>query len=299
MKNVIITSFMGIGNTINLISLAEAFKKKRKKVYFIVWNRVAAKVIEGNKFVDGVFLIPEEKSIIKNISFCINLRKKINPKETEFVITYPHGPRREKFISKFYGAKKTTIIDEKQGVHDVLNNLTAANPNPRYIRPRLFLTKEEEKFAQDFINGIPKKERKILIGVHPGCFSGTKEKRVSVDDFCQIISLLRRKNPSSSVLIFFGPSEIDLIEKFKDCLGSKRILYVTEKNIKNVAAIISKCNQFVSNDSGLMHISEGVGVKRIDALFVSTPIFRNAPLNNKHWCYSSPSDLINKIKETK
>lgn len=282
-KNIIITSFMGIGNTINLIPLAEYFSKRNFKVYFLLHNKIAFEVLKKNKYVEKSFLIPKEKSLIKNLKFSLNLRKKINPKETFFIITYPYGGRREQFISKIFNAKKNLTIKKYINTHDVQTNLSSFMENPKYVRPKIFFSKEEEEFSKKFLKNKVSKRDNIL-AIHPGCSFNNPQKRLSKEKYLEIVMKEVEKN--KKIFLFFGPDEIEMKPFFEKKLSNylnKKVFCITEKDIRKSAILMKRCDEYLGNDSGLMHIAEAVGVRKIKAFFIVDLdiAHRNFPLGKK------------------
>lgn len=297
-ENVIITSFMGIGNTINLLPLSEYFSKKNKKVYFLIYNKIARHILKENPYIKNIFIIPKEKSIIKNILFSIKLRKIIDPKSTMFVISYPHGPRRAKFISKLYGANKTVSIELGKKVHDVITNLFPFSKSEKYSRPKIFFSKKEKRFKEDYlkINKVSKKD--YVVGIHPGCDKGNVKKRLPKEKYVKLIKNLVHEN--KKIFLFIGPAEIEMKPFFEKKLNqdlNKKVFIISKNNIRNSAVLMKRCNEYVGNDSGVMHISEATGVKKISS-FILTDFniaFRNYPLGNKKNAIFDINKFLKKI----
>ncbi len=310
-KNIMITSFLGLGNTINLIPLAEKIKRKNpcKKVIFLVLNDLFKEILEKNPFIDKIIKIPEEKSLWKNFYFSLKLKQEVNNSQTLFITTYPHGPRRDNFIKFFYNPKYSIVVNPKNRLekvlyqkkikikknHDVVNNLKAIKKSPNYLRPKIFLSESEKNLAKKELKDKKIKKNDKIIGIHPGCDKNNSNKRLPIEEFYKIIIKLKRNK--RKFLIFFGPDEKEMIPKFERILKKdidKTIFLISDRNIKSIASLISVCERFISNDSGLMHIAEGVGVKKIDAFFLESKIYRNAPLNKKNRCYKSIEEFIKK-----
>ena len=299
-NNIIITSFMGIGNTINLIPLAEYFKKQNKKVVFLVWNRGAGEIIQNNKFIYKIIMIPTKKSIIQNLLFTLNLKKKINPKKTLFIVSYPHGPRREKFISKIYNAKKTIFINRKKQAHDVITNIYKFNKNIKYKRPIIFFSKKEKNFKENFLkqNKISKKD--FVIGIHPGCNPQNIKKRLPKKEYIKII--INQVKTQNKIFLFLGPDELNMDSFFRERLKEhlyKEVFIINEKLLRNSAVLMSRCNKYLGNDSGLMHVAEAVGVKDIKAFFLTNLeiAFRNYPLGKKENAILDVQEFLKKFSK--
>jgi len=230
MKNIIITSFMGIGNTINLIPLAEYFSKQGKDVYFLIYNKPSFDILEHNPFIKESFFIPKGKSLIKNFLFSRKLRKKINPKETLFISSYPHGPRREKFISQFYNAEKSITINLLQNEHDVITNLFPFKKNKKYVRPKIYFSKKEIKFKENFLKKKGLDSKSYVVGIHPGCDKRNEKKRLPKEKYIKIIKKLICEN--KKIFLFLGPSEIEMKPDFEDNLKdklNKSVFIISEK----------------------------------------------------------------------
>ena len=66
--------------------------------------------------------------------------------------------------------------------------------------------------------------------------------------------------------VIFGPAEEERFEKNRDWSGAT---VARGMELKNVAALLSLCDVFLGNDSGLTHLAASVGVETV-ALFGPT-----------------------------
>ena len=80
--------------------------------------------------------------------------------------------------------------------------------------------------------------------------------------------------------MFGGPEEHGLNQEIEQLMKHKPFI-VEDLSLKAVAALIQQCGIFVTNDSGLMHVSVAVGTKTI-ALFGPTDPSRTAPYGADH-----------------
>ena len=108
-----------------------------------------------------------------------------------------------------------------------------------------------------------------MIGIHPGSSveRGMIEKRWPLENFAELINTYQG---NAKFLIFIGPEEKELI-RIKDLADDTKIIIVKDLGLRNEAALISKCSAFVSNDSGLMHISAACDVPTIGIFLTSDP----------------------------
>ena len=110
----------------------------------------------------------------------------------------------------------------------------------------------------------------MIIGIHPGGLRTSEYKRWDIVKFAVLAEKVQEKY-GANVLIFIGPDEKDLIDKIKDLNQTNTFIYVTDTTLRQTIALIKKCDLFVSNDSGLMHVSTAVGTPTIGIFGPSDP----------------------------
>ena len=67
-------------------------------------------------------------------------------------------------------------------------------------------------------------------------------------------------------MIFGGPDENELKETIVNYIGSDRVTNVRTGNILQTAAVMKRCNLFLTNDSGLMHIAAALDLNIVTIL---------------------------------
>jgi len=157
-------------------------------------------------------------------------------------------------------------ITEDDSLHNVTENVGLVKKmfgiTDTTLHPLLFpLNSEDEKFADDFCKnelseGVP------VIGFHPGCaiFKNHINRRWEPEKFAQLGRLLKEKN-NFELLLFGGPEEKELREKIIEMAGEGIFHEPKTRNLSESAALIKKCDLFITNDSSLMHTSSAMGVK--------------------------------------
>ena len=133
-------------------------------------------------------------------------------------------------------------------------------------RTELYLTEEDKKFAEDFFNINNLKKENLIIGLFPGGgISFGKEKirfkRWDVKKFALLIDevydMLQAK-----VVILWGPGEENLIDKILS-VSKKSPIISPLTTLRQMAAIMKKCNLVVANDAGPLHLAVSQGVKTV------------------------------------
>jgi heptosyltransferase-2 len=180
-------------------------------------------------------------------------------------------------------------------IHHVLyylNLLQQIGINAEYSVPYLYLPLVERLHARETLHNV----KHPLLGINPGATYGSA-KRWIPERFAEIANWFL-KDTGGSVIIFGSKNEMDIAHEIelhirrqnKDISAvlppprneeqEKRLLNVAgETSLRELIALISECDAFVTNDSGPMHIAYAVKTPLV-ALFGSTdPLLTGPPLD--------------------
>ncbi len=300
-KRILVISLSGIGNTLLAMPFLKALRqiKPDAEIFFLGYNKAITQIAEDAGLIDNMLIF--RQPLFKKLALIRRLRKSgfdysftlFPSNKWQFNIfafiagaknrvTHAYDCRRLRTLSFLQNIK----IPANPGLHDTEQNLKllkAVNAEKKDISktPYLVLKPYHSKFADDFIKKYNLKD-KFLIGVHPGAGGSlTKKwqglyKRWPQDYYIKLIGrLIKLKN--AYILIFGGPEEEKLKKSIKRKASYKNnIIAVSSESIKQTAALIQKCNFFISNDTGLMHLSCAVNVPAL-GIFGPTNPERTAP----------------------
>ena len=180
-------------------------------------------------------------------------------------------------------------LQKNHQVYYYLNLLKEAlNIEPVGIEPTIYLKKDELQEARTLLNStfnlhpstfIPQPSS-LVVGINPGAAYGSA-KRWTPEKFA---GLIRRiiDELDGNVIIFGSKSESAIAQeitgKITQAVYSSRILNLTGKtSLRQLAALISECDAFITNDSGPMHIASAMSVPLV-AIFGSTDPNATGPL---------------------
>ena len=143
--------------------------------------------------------------------------------------------------------------------------------------PKIYLSQEEEMWADEFIASISGGHEEAVVGLNPGATYGPA-KRWFPERF---VGLARRlaENYRVKFLIFGGPREMGMVEGMAQSLGGKGISLAGKTDLLKLAVLSRRCAVFITNDSGPMHLAAASGA-RVIALFGSTDPGKSGPLGD-------------------
>ena len=174
---------------------------------------------------------------------------------------------------------------------DILKPLGIRTNN---LTSEITFDKEDLKYADLFLtkNEIIKIRSK-LVGLHVG--AGKIPNRWSAEKFAELIKLISKE---MDVSFYLTGTDADM-----DCINGvlNKIEFVIplflNKTVPEVAALISKSDLFITNDTGIMHVAGAVNVPQI-SIFGPTNPLKWAPVGeNKYWIKNSDDIDSVSIKE--
>ncbi len=152
------------------------------------------------------------------------------------------------------------------------------------------ITNEDEELVKNFIQSMNLMDDEYLVGFHVG--AGKPQNRWPLEKFINLISKLHNKY---KVKIYFTGScadknEINYIKKNL----SLQAKYFIDQPISALAALISKSDLFITNDTGVMHVAGITSTPQI-SLFGPTNPFNWAPIGEEKY-FIRKSELISDIE---
>jgi len=148
-------------------------------------------------------------------------------------------------------------------------------------RTFIHLAEDDKEFARRFLQVGSRVRAGTIIGVQPGTSLAMRWKQWPVERYRAVIERLLVEMRDSQIVLFGSPSEAEMIEEIAHGLGSRVFVAAGKTTVKQVAALIERCDMLVCNDSGLMHAAVAVGTPVV-AVYGPTDIRRTAPLGAMH-----------------
>ena len=161
--------------------------------------------------------------------------------------------------------------------------------NTKNYRSEITFNGNDEKTADEFISELNANGKKPLVGLHVG--AGIPSHRWSLIKY---VNLIKKLVENFRVEVYLTGSradkeEINYVQKNSDVPFGLFLNY----SIPEVAALISKSDLFVSNDTGIMHVAGTTGTPQI-SIFGPTNPFNWAPIGaNKY--FIRKSELIDDV----
>jgi len=298
MGKILLVNFQGLGNTILMFPFLKALRRHNgnDNIDMLVRDPVIPKLLGTENVIDrfflyqrnaqGVRLFKSRMSVLQELrrdlyDSVINFEQKQTAKLMIFMAMMKAKEKigintSGKFLNLYHRSIVFSSQQSELGLYRDIGKILGYGSLDLSL-PLFHPTKEEEERVTEL---LPDGNR-TMIGIHPGCGKVLLYKRWPKGRFAELSRRLVMER-DASVLLFGGPDEVRLGEYIVEKANTDHIYNMAGKfTIRETAAAVARCSKFISNDSGIMHLTAAMGVPVI-ALFGPSSSIKNAPVGENH-----------------
>lgn len=295
-QRIIIIDLLYLGDLMFATPFIKELRKNFPKARIdLIVNSAFHSIMEDNTKLDNVYSYDKEWTLKQSIEFA----KLISKNNYDLGINI-HGSWRSAILLRLinptyiigYGKKGQLFLNRRltqpQNQHMVdiyLNLLREMDLRVESSLPYL----EIKKSVQDEIDkkliswGINPKEK--LIALNTGGTWPTK--RWTAKGFAQLGDILNRKY--GRVILIGSLGDLPLVEGIVNLMETKPVIVTGKTNLRELAALLARCDLVISNDSGPVHVAAAVGTPTI-TIFGPSDDLKYRPLGEKHKIVKAPID---------
>lgn len=281
---ILILALSGIGDALMFTPALSLLRKELPdaEIDILVMIKGAEDLYKSNKNINRVIYFDFlKKGFFSSVKFIFSLRSKYDLT----INVYPSNRKEYNIISYLIGAKKRAAVEylrrdrenfgflnnirikENDAFHNAITNIRLVekilNKTLREEPPYDFsLSNEDLFYAENYLNDIQINEDDFVVGFHPGCatLKNHIKRRWEPEKFAALADRLIKED-NAKILIFGGPEEEELKSRITSLVNSPGLHLVKAKSLSSSAAIMKRCNLFVTNDSSLMHVASALKLK--------------------------------------
>lgn len=172
--------------------------------------------------------------------------------------------------------KEHQVFYYLQLMEKYLSMAGATSVKPDIVKLIWNITEEEKAQADKLLENNVSPQKK-LIGINPGAAYGPA-KRWFPERFAEVGDELAQKY---EIVIFGSSYEKEIATSIAKLMRFKPLNLAGKTTLRQLAALISRCSLFITNDTGAMHIAAALGTP-IVAIFGPTDPQRTAPWGDGH-----------------
>ena len=282
-SRILLIQLWGIGETVLVLPAIEALRKKfpKAEINILVTER-NKDVFYNNKSINKVIITKLNPLsifvfIIKNIKsydLAIDMEEHLNISAIisffvgKKIVGYSHGSR-----AKLY-TYKVKYNDKQHAAQTFLDLVRALSSDYDFSKlPKLNFSNNDRKVVDKFLSNNGVKNKDFLVGVAPGAAESAKARMWPYDRYSEVCDEITTSY--NAKIIFVGSlDENRLVENIQKNMENKdnTINSVGKVTLNQLFYLISRCNIFIGNDAGPMHIAAAQGIKTLGLFGPNLPV---------------------------
>lgn len=272
-KKILTLGYRHVGDTLFTLPALCALKKTFPDANIsCMLGRAASPVLEAHPCVDELIALPRNAFKEK-----LEIFTRLKEKKYDAVVLFQHTFSNAVFAFML-GIPVRAGLDWKKCGHLLTHKIfydSAWHEAERYLRIvkllgaagekryALHLTEQERDEAKNMLKGLSIVESDAVIGFFPGTSEKWKIKRWKEERFARLAAELY-KTYGAKILIFGSEEDTSCVQNVVSEISAPVINLCGKTTLRQLAALSSLCQLFISNDTGPMHVAAAAGAKVID-----------------------------------
>lgn len=312
MKDVLIINATRMGDLIQTTPVIVGLKKRYPEIRItLLASAEFAEICKYIPFIDRLFVI-NVRDILTKLDHVMliecfhdldDLLHQVNDTCYDVVINFTHSPA-SAVLTSLIDAKEVrglTIDEEGHSIKkhpwikyffDVIPGrdynpfhlcdmyIKAAGATPETRGLHLYVPKEMEDWADALLMENEVKRDDLVIGLQLG--ASAEDKRWHVRSFARLADKLT-DSFGAKILLTGSGQEMDYGREFESVARTMPLNFIGKTDLKELTALLKRCNLFVGNDSGPLHIATAVGTKTVNISLASVYFRETGPYDSGHY----------------
>jgi len=276
-RRILVTRLRFLGDVVLSTPLVRALRQTFPKAHLAYLSeQVYGEVLEYNPHLNEIIALDRKEiaslRLTRRAFAHAGFIKRLRKENFDLVIDLLGNPR-SGLLSFLTGAKIRLgparrgreayfnhLVPEPENIHNQIETQLAflkplgVDPSSASQKTEVFITGEERAEAHSYLKNNNLASRPLII-IHPG--ASWPAKRWLPERFAQVATRLQRDLKASTVLLC-GPNEQGMTSEVLQAMRGKP--HVAEGlTIRQLTALLSECDLFITNDAGPLHIACALG----------------------------------------
>lgn len=295
-EKILIIRFSSLGDIVLTTPVIKSLKQKfpQSKIFFLTKEQYQDLLKNDPDIFSLIKFDPFEE--YKGISGFLRLLKELKTHNFDLVVDL-HANLRSFLIRHFLKTKLKIKYDKRwlarfllvhfkfikvKPIHTVDSYgeaLKKIGVNSSEKDPRIYLDPEAKNFLKVFLMEKKIEKGDIVVGIHPGARWETK--RWDEEKFAKVCQILNQK-PEVNIILFGDQNDQEAIARISSQIGGRKLFQAVNLPLNRVMSLIARCDCFITNDSGPMHIASALGVPVVAIFGPTHPKLGFSPIGSEN-----------------
>lgn len=300
-RNILVIRADYIGDVILALPAVQQLKQRypKARITFVV-SSMAQDILKDSPFIDDVIVYDPpwffKKDLKEAFKEYLNVLGEIRKQKCKlalelrgdirnimFLMCLTMIPYRIGFASSGGWYLLTKVVPYPPGRHEANYHMevvraTGARAEGTSL-PRISITSEEKKFAEDFLKNNGVKGSDVLVAIHPG--ARQKPRLWPVERYAKVAAGILEKY-NAKFIITGSAGEIELAEKLAKLVDGAAIVGAGKiLSLKHLASVLKHCSLYIGCSTGPSHLAAAMGTPTV-LIFGPESSERWHPLGENH-----------------
>jgi heptosyltransferase-2 len=292
-KTILIRATNWVGDAVMSLPALEAVKECFPESKLVVLARPwVIPLFENHPMIDEVMSLGEGTGCFRNAAAILKTVLQIRKRRYNLAILFQNAF--EAALIAYLGGVKYRVgydtdhrrfllshpvIRDRDKIHEhqveyYLSLVREIGCDAKVRYPQLFVSGNHREKMRSVLAEKAVDQSDFVLGLGPGAVYGPA-KRWPAERFAAVADMAVERW-GARIMILGSNKEKDICAKVSDIMNNPSIDLCGQVNLGEAAALVGRCNLFLSNDSGLMHIASALNVPLV-AIFGSTDPFATGP----------------------
>jgi len=298
-KRILAIKNRAIGDTVLMTGALRLLRKHRPEYQIHVLVRSpAGELLENLPYIDRVISAIEPKDKIERMAYWSRLIKRLREKEYEMILNF-HASFRTSLTAKFMRTKLCVANHHELNGRNWFSDVHV--PGRGKVKPVIdrdldllraigIQAKVEDALPEIILSPLEQREASQLFSEKPASGSGTavfigigasrETKRWPAEYFAEVARRLATEHDAHFTLATID-SDLKEVSRFWDEVNRielthpgfrARFRHFHGLRLRDTAKIVSKCQVYIGNDSGLKHVAAALGLRTFTAFGPEAPL---------------------------
>ncbi|MFH1904711.1 MAG: glycosyltransferase family 9 protein [bacterium] len=179
----------------------------------------------------------------------------------------------------FFNIKLPAPREDKSIIENTLNIAKILNASIEEKTPEISVIPEAEEYIRNYLIQENVLDNDLLVAIHPGGHYLTQQ--WLPDRFAELANRIIKKY-KAKIIIIGASKEKGIINQIEKNISDRAISLINQP-VRNIVAVIQRCNLLICNNSGPLHIATALGTPTVSTM---------GPTIAKRWWPSGEKNIV-------